>query len=524
VLPTLLLIASLQDPLAVRADSVRPRHDALSYAIDLTLPASGHRITASVRTRWRVAGPEPIRIDLDTVFAIRRSLVNGRAVAPERAGLPFLLAHGGTAGDTVETWLDYEGTPADGLVIRDGPSGRTIFADNWPDRARRWLASQDHPADQAPVSWRIDAPAGLTVVATGALQGIERAGDRTVWRFGMTEPTPVHTMVVGAARLAVTGMGEGGCPARCVPVSVYSYPADSAWAVDGPFRRAAEMIDLFGRLFGPFPYPVLRHVQTSTIYGGMENSTAIFYDERAWAARRLGENTVAHETAHQWFGDGVSQADWHHLWLSEGFATYGAALWQEHLAGPVGLQAAMRGAATAVRRSSVRDRPVIDPAESRLMSLLNDNNYPKGAWVLHSLRGLVGDSAFFRGLRLWVERARHRAVLSRDFADLMREVSGQDLDWYFRQALTQPGYPVLEVTTTHRGDSLAVTLRQVQPGPWGLFRIPSLEVQVDRTIFTVPLAGAEATVVVPKEDAGPAEVRVDPNGWWLMDVKLAGAR
>jgi len=144
--------------------------------------------------------------------------------------------------------------------------------------------------------------------------------------------------------------------------------------------------------------------------------------------------------------------------------------------------------------------------------------------VLHSLRGLVGDSAFFRGLRLWMERGRHRGVLSRDFADLMGEVGGQDLDWYFRQALTQPGYPVIEVTTVHRGDSLAVTLRQVQPGPWGLFRIPSLEVEVDRTRFTVALAGREATVVVPKEDAGPAEVRVDPNGWWLMDVKMAGAR
>jgi aminopeptidase N len=523
VLLPLLLLAALQDPLAVRADSVQPRHDALSYAVELTLPAEGKRISASVRTRWRVTGQEPIRIDLDTAFTIRRALVNGRAVAPERAGLPFLLAHGGAAGDTVETVLDYEGVPTDGLVIRDGPNGRTIFADNWPDRARRWLASQDHPSDQAPVSWRIDAPAGLTVVATGALQGIERGGGRTIWRFGLAEPTPVHAMVVGAARFAITELGDGGCPAKCTPVSVYAYPADSAWAVDGPFRRAAGMVDVFGRLFGPFPYPVLRHVQSSTIYGGMENSTAIFYDEQGWAARRLSENTVAHETAHQWFGDAVSQADWHHLWLSEGFATYGGALWQEHVGGPVGLQAAMRGAATAVRRSSVRDRPIIDPAESRLMALLNDNNYPKGAWVLHSLRGLVGDSAFFRGIRRWVEQARHRGVLSRDFADLMREVSGQDLDWYFRQALTQPGYPVLEVATRHRGDSLDVTLRQVQPEAWGLYRIPSLELQVDRTTVRVPLTGREVTVVVPKEDAGPAEVTVDPSGWWLLDTRRKDA-
>jgi len=114
-------------------------------------------------------------------------------------------------------------------------------------------------------------------------------------------------------------------------------------------------------------------------------------------------------------------------------------------------------------------------------------------------------------------------VLSREFADLMREVSGQDLDWYFRQALTQPGYPVIEVSSRHRGDSLEVTLRQVQPAAWGLYRIPSLEVQVDRTTIRVPLEGREAVLVVPKEDAGPAEVKVDPNSWWLMDVKTGGA-
>ncbi|HEX9165826.1 MAG TPA: hypothetical protein VF862_07925, partial [Gemmatimonadales bacterium] len=121
-------------------------------------------------------------------------------------------------------------------------------------------------------------------------------------------------------------------------------------------------------------------------------------------------------------------------------------------------------------------------------------------------------------------RASHRGVVSRDFADLMSEVSGQDLDWYFRQALTRPGYPVIEVSTRHRGDSVDVTLRQVQPEAWGLFRIPALEVQVDRTSVTVPLTARETVVALPKEGSGPAEVKVDPNGWWLMDVKMTGAR
>lgn len=512
----------VQDPLAARVDSVRPLHDALHYEVELVLPATGQRLEARVRTRWRIGGPAPLRIDLDSAFTITAAAMNGRAVVPAGRGLPFLLPHAARVGDTVETELRYAGTPGDGLVIRDGAQGRTIFADNWPDRARRWLAAQDHPSDQATVSWTIDAPTGLTVVATGVLRDTEPRGARTIWRFGLETPTPVHTMVVGAARLAITELGQGGCAERCVPVSVYAYPPDSAWAVDGPFRQAAAMIDFFSARLGPMPYPVLRHVQSSTIFGGMENSTAIFYDERSWSSRRLSEGTVAHETAHQWFGDAVSQADWHHLWLSEGFATYGAALWEEHLGGRAALRTVMQGAATTVRRSSVHDRPIIDPEETRLMSLLSANNYPKGAWVLHSLRGLVGDSAFFAGLRQWIATASHRGVLSRDFADLMASVSGQDLDWYFRQALTQPGFPMLDVSTTHRGALVDITIQQVQPGAWGTYRIPALEVRVDRQVHRVALDGRTVTLTVPKEDAGPAEVTIDPEGWWLLQVRQVG--
>jgi hypothetical protein len=93
------------------------------------------------------------------------------------------------------------------------------------------------------------------------------------------------------------------------------------------------MVDYFSALIGPFPYDRLAHVQSTTIFGGAENPTAIFYDEKAYRNQRLGEQTVAHETAHQWFGDAVTETDWHHLWLSEGFATYNAALWIRHADG-----------------------------------------------------------------------------------------------------------------------------------------------------------------------------------------------
>ena len=102
-------------------------------------------------------------------------------------------------------------------------------------------------------------------------------------------------------------MGQGGCPVSCIPIEVWTYAADSAFAVNGPFKRASQIVDYFAALIGPFPYSRLTHVQSSTIFGGMENSTAIFYDENAYRNAYLSESTVAHETAHQWFGDAITE-------------------------------------------------------------------------------------------------------------------------------------------------------------------------------------------------------------------------
>ena len=516
----LAVLSLLQDPLSVRADSVRPRHDALSYEVQLALPDSGTRIQATVTTRWRLSNSDPIRIDLDTTYTVSGLSVDGRAVQWRRSGFQLYVPHGARTGSEVATRVEYDGTPADGLVIRGHGAARTFFADNWPDRARKWLAAQDHPGDKAPVRWTISAPEAFTVVATGVLSRVEPASSgRRTWHFAIEEPTPVHTMVVGAARLATAQVGRGGCPARCVPVSVVSYPADSAWAVNGPFKRGAEMIDLFTRLFGTFPYGELRHVQSSTIFGGMENSTAIFYSDKAWSAHNLGEGIVAHETAHQWFGDAVSQSDWHHVWLSEGFATYGAALWAGHNGGARALREAMDNNARTVRNAAVRNRPVLDTAETRLMALLNANSYPKGAWVLHSLRGIMGDSAFFRGLRSYYAQFRNGNALSRDFANVMNATVGRSLDWYFIQALTQPGFPVFTVKTGSRGDSVSVELEQVQDPGWGLYRMPGFVIDLGGKRVTMEVTGKVTRGTFSKPGSWTGKVRLDPDAWWLFDVR-----
>ena len=534
MIPILLLLQAAQAPLAARYDSDRPRHDAIHYDVWVRLADSGSVFQAAVTTRWRLTGRGPVRINLDSAYHIRSLTLDGRAATYRRQGTDLLLVTLPAGSQrTATTKIEYEGAPPkfvregrrqsgtqdDGLVQRGSGADRKIFADNWPNRARKWLAAQDHPSDKATVAWTIEAPSGLTVAANGTFLGTERLADGfTRWRFAIEQPIPVHTMVLGAARMAVAQLAPAMCSVRCVPVSVYTYPEDSAWAVNGPFKRASEIIDFFSTLVAPFPYSELRHIQTSTIFGGMENTTIIFYDEAGYTSRRLREGTVAHETAHQWFGDAASQRDWHHLWLSEGFATYSGALWEEHIGGDSALRSAMKDNREAVRRSPATERPIIDPKATDLLGLLNSNNYPKGAWVLHTLRGLIGDSAFFRGVRTYYRTFEHGNALSSDLARIMSKEAGADLTWYFTQALTQPGYPIIKVATKVEGGHLVIDLEQVQKPAWGRYRLPNLEIKVAGRTIRIAMLGRTARTVTHWDGDGEPQVEVDPNTWWLLDV------
>ena len=507
--------------LARRWDRAGLTHDAVRYDISVSLPAVDSNISVAITTEWRRGGSGPVMLDLDSVMTVRRVAVNGAVVRWRRDGHRIVIPLGARVGAGFRTEIQYDGVPREGLVIRGGGLSRTIFADNWPNRARYWLAVQDHPGDKAAVTWRVDAPGEYTIVANGRLEGIDSLpGPRRRWRFRNDEAIPAYTMVVGMARFAITTMPAATCATRCVPVSVYTYPQDSVTAVQGAFRRVSEMIDFFATRIAPFPYAELRHVESSTRFGGMENSTAIFYDERSVHDGRMSEGTVAHETAHQWFGDAVTEADWHHVWLSEGFATYGAALWAEHAGGDSALRRTMASARTTIIGSSVTDRPILDSTISDpRRGLLNSNSYQKGSWVLHTLRGLIGDSAFFQGLRRYYREFEHRAALSSDFARIMSAESGQELGWYFRQALTQPGYPILEATAALDGGHLVITVRQTQKAAWGVFRMPNLQVRVGDRTLTMDVSAWETRIVTHwTGDAAPAAVVIDPDGWWLFAV------
>jgi aminopeptidase N len=502
-------------------------HDALHYDITLIPSDTGTHLLGEVQITWRLRSTDVVEMQLDSAMRVIRVLVDGkpntrisRTMYGRSEGW-IGVPHQKQPGDTISTRVRYRGYVRDGLIMRKNQYGaRTVFADNWPDRAHLWLPSQDHPSDKATAAFHVQAPVGQQVIANGVLEKIDTlAYGNAVWHYRINTPIPVYTMVVGIGRLARTPLPEAACRVRCVPLSVWTYPEDSAYAVTSPFRRAGQILDYLSSLIAPYPYSSLAHVESSTRFGGMENSTAIFYDEKRYRQRNLGEPLVAHETAHQWFGDAVTEADWHHLWLSEGFATYLAAVWRDHADGDSAFREAMQKMATTVFESKDTHKPILDTTATDLIGLLNSNNYQKGAWVLHQLRGLVGDSIFFAGLRRYYTTFKDSTALSSDFSRIMSEAAGRNLEWFFHQTLLQPGYPMLDIRWRYRGRKLTFDIAQTQPSQWGTFRIPYLIVLVDGTPVRLNIEARQTRHGVQGITRKPTKIEVDPNGRWLLQVK-----
>jgi len=202
----------------------------------------------------------------------------------------------------------------------------------------------------------------------------------------------------------------------------------------------------------------------------MENAGAIFYAEQGVTGRRANEGTVAHEIAHQWFGDSVTERDWHHIWLSEGFATYFADLYYEHEYGNDEFRDRLIGERQQVvsYAQSHPYSPVVDTRIKDPNHLLSVNSYQKGGWVLHMLRNEIGTDAFWKGIRLYYQRFRDGNALTDDLRQAMEEVSGKDLEGFFDQWIFKPGLPVVggSWSVAIETGKLALIIRQEQSEPF----------------------------------------------------------
>lgn len=518
--------------------------DVLRYGVEIGLPApGGTEIVGTAELLLTPAWPTTEAVLDFTGLAVTDVAVDGRPVEARLEGgrLHVPLPPGLEPGRMVTVRIGYRGTPDDGLILRDNVHGRpSAFVDNWPNRTRFWLPSVDHPSDKAVMDIRVHAPEGWRVVANGYRSAEPADGPptadgapRRTWRWTINVPVSPYNFVFGAAEMDVKPLGLAACGAApasvrgdgCVEVTAWLFPEDTAQA-SLSFGRAARMVDVYTEMIGAYPFEKLAHVQSATRFGGMENASAIFYSERGLASGQDMEGTVAHETAHQWFGDSVTQVDWPELWLSEGFATYFGHVFFEREDGGDAFRARLEESRRSYLASDVTDQPVIRESED-LFALLNANNYPKGGWVLHMLRGLVGDEAFFGGIREYYARFAGKNASTGDFELVMEEASRRDLGWFFDQWLREPGYPVLAVE--HRWDAgareVVVTVRQEQDGAWPTFRLP-MELELvgadgERQRHPVQLAERVTELRFPAA-AAARDVVLDPHGWVLK--RMAGER
>ena len=515
----------------------QPGVDVLHYAFRLTLSDQTDAIEGEATVTARLsAGMSELSLDLAQPNAPapdRGMTVTGVTEASavlrfEHAGdrLRILLGHPAADGERREIVVRYHGVPAAGLLVGSNKHGdRTFFSDNWPDKARQWLPVVDHPSDKATSEFLVTAPAHYQVVSNGLLvEETDLADGCRLTRWRQAVPIAPWLYVLGVARFAV----EHRPAWRGIPIETWVYPQDR----DAGFRAFAEptaaALEFFADRVGPYAYERLANVQANGVRGGMESATSIFYgDDSVSGPERRWDRVIVHEIAHQWFGNAVTEADWDDVWLSEGFATYFTHLYEEHAEGRDAFVAGLRRTRDQIRAFDEKNpgyRIVHDNLADMTKVTTGPGTYSKGAWVLHMLRGVVGDEAFWAGIREYYRLYRDKNASTADFRRVMEEAAGKELGWFFDEWLTRGG--MLKVVGRWRWDAAVKTLRldleQRQAGE--PYRMPvevAIEVAGENEPRTerIDLGERRQAVAIPL-DREPRSVVLDPRTFVLMDADV----
>jgi aminopeptidase N len=535
-----LLLASATSAFAARRERLIDTWRPVNYNVAITL---NDGLTEIKKARTEVT-LEILRDNLTTVdldfgeLTVDAVTIGGKAAKFDQVPgtLNVHLANVVKQGSRVVIAIDYHGRPKDGLILKNDKDGKpSATGDNWPDRVHHWIPCLDHPSAKATVTFSITAPAKDRVVANGRLESMP-SGSQTgrTWTYTEGIPIPAYCMVIA--------VGEYANPAvsmpTVTPLAYYVPQSDSKFAPQG-FSPGAQALKFFSETIAPYPYEKLALIVGATRFGGMENSSAIvfagnLFDQRGGTpslSRTFNipvriEEVVAHEIAHQWFGDSVTESTWADLWLSEGFATYFAGLFIQKYDGKDAFRAYMKRAADTYFNYERRKRtPIHDTETENLMELLNANNYQKGAWVLHMLRGRLGDDDFFRGLRIYYQAHKDATANSDDLRAALEKASGKDLKEFFARWVYGTGHPIYELSWGKPKDSgaaasVTVTLKQTQLGEVFLDPVP-IEVTSSsgtRVLWIEPTS--KATVAHFRFSAGdvPTAVRLDPDDTLLKEV------
>lgn len=484
--------------------------DVEHYDLDLALDPAARSIEATCRVRLWPAGSverlERVLLDLDGLDVRRVRDRAGRELAFARQGeqLAITLSQPLLRGRFEELAIDYGGRPRRGLWFTDVESGvaTQVYTQGECEDARGWFPCIDDPAERATSSLSVRMPAGWTSLAAGArVERVESGGDvRERWR--MDFPHPAYLMTLVAGEFATHEELWRGKPL----VHLADPKLESSMAAS--FARTKDILEFFAQLTAlRYPYPKYGQACVASFpFGGMENISATTLTDATLGDERSlhdgnSDGLVAHEAAHQWFGDWLTCADWSHIWLNEGFATYFGTLWVEHDQGVDEFRAQMRRIQDAALAgdSGAKQRPVVWNVYRQPMDLFFTGHvYQGGAARLHLLRSMLGDEAFFRGIALYVGRNRARAVVSDDLRVALEEASGRKLERFFEQWLYAPGHPRITTSWSYDADRKLVNLavEQTQDTRGGVPEV--FEAAVDVEIALPPDRSAQPVKFVQR--------------------------
>lgn len=517
--------------------------DVLHYRLDVRLDPSGHEVRGTVSVRMVPLNDGLVRVDLDAgpmeIESVTLEPVEGGA-----GELPFEhdgevlhvdLPRAYRAGEELTLHVRYAARPRAGLYFV-GPDEaypdkpRQVWSQGEAEDNHLWFPSIDYPNDRATSEEIYTVPAGWTAVGNGELVGVtEELQGTTSYHYRTSVPHVSYLTSVVAGRFEKYTDDFDG-----IPVEYYVPEGTGRETTLRSFGPTPDILRFFSDRTG-VRYPYAKYAQSCAvdfIFGGMENVSATtqtaetLHDERA-ALETDSWGLVAHEAAHQWFGDLLTCANWSHAWLNEGFATYWENLWREHAQGRDEFLYQMYQDRTAYLEEDRKEyrRPIVVHRYTDPMDVFDSHLYPKGGWVLHMIRGLLGDDRFFRAMQHYTRTNRERVVTTPDLERAIADATGADLSWFFDQWLRHAGHPELRVTREWEDDAGLLTLHLEQTQEvtdlTPVFDLP-LRIRVETaggiSVRAVRLSRVRQDVTMAL-DGAPLLVQVDPEFEVLMELE-----
>lgn len=509
--------------------------DVTGYRLDFTVSVLPHYLSGSVtiHARSTTSALDTMTLDLSSAMTVDSVLCNGTRTTflQHYATLAIDLDRTYGNGEMVAVQVVYHGVPQPtgfGSFMFGSHDGTPwVWTLSEPYGARDWWPCNDHPTDKADsVDIRVTCPVAFNVASNGKLLGIRSNADGT-HTFHWSVRYPIATYLVF---LSLTNYDEFTdwfryTPTDSMPIVNYVLPQDVATARDS-FRVVKDMLRIFSDRFGLYPFIDEKYGHAQFGSGGaMEHQTMTSLTRAAFR-----EGVLAHELAHQWFGNLITCASWRHLWLNEGFASYAESIFLDDYYGPHLYRQSMQLTMTLAKTGR---GPLIKSDTTNLQTLFEQaTTYRKGASVLHMLRHVLGDSLFFRSLRAFTADPRFRfgTATSEDFQSVCETVAQRSLGWFFRQWLYGENFPRYTYTwrATDEGEtsSVVLTIRQTTGTSNPSVFVMPIDVrftsQSRETTLTLSHTQHHQTfqLALPFR---PERVELDPDEWILRDILPPGS-